>query len=111
MIYELNKGGLRSFALAVSTALEGPWKRVTDKYATGNQLKTADGVAAWTEMVSHGELLRSGHNERMEYDPGNCRWLVQGILKKDSNVPYPSLPWKLGIMREVDSGGGRLQPE
>jgi len=34
----------------------------------------------------------------MEYDPGACRWLVQGILKKEAVVPYPSLPWKLGIM-------------
>ena len=110
MIYELNKSGVRSFGLATSTDLEGPWKKVTDKYATGDQLTTAGGVQTWTEMVSHGELLRSGHNERMQYDPKDCRWLIQGILKKDSNVPYPSLPWKLGIMSKVESGGEQTAP-
>jgi hypothetical protein len=102
MIYELNRQGVRSFGLAVSNSLEGPWKKVTDNYATGDQLKTADGVKSWTEMVSHGELLRTGYDQHMEYDPQNCRWLIQGILKKDMNVPYPALPWKLGIMRRIE---------
>ncbi|MDP6545239.1 MAG: non-reducing end alpha-L-arabinofuranosidase family hydrolase [Phycisphaerae bacterium] len=105
MIYELNKRGVRSFGLATSKDLEGPWKKVTDAYATGRQLKLAGGVKTWTEMVSHGELLRSGYDEKMEYDPKDCRWLIQGILKKDSKVSYPSLPWKLGIMRKVSGGG------
>jgi hypothetical protein len=102
MIYELNSGGVRSFGLATSTDLEGPWKKVTDKYATGDQLTPAGGVQTWTDMVSHGELLRSGHNERMQYDPKNCKWLIQGILRRDANVPYPSLPWKLGIMSKTE---------
>ena len=55
-------------------------------------------------MVSHGEAIRSGYTERMEYDPNNCRWLIQGILKKDSKGPYPSLPWKLGIIKKVEAG-------
>jgi len=31
--------------------------------------------------------------------------LIQGILKKDANVPYPSLPWKLGIMSKAPDRG------
>jgi hypothetical protein len=103
MIYELNQGGVRSFGVATSRELTGPWTKVTDKYATGDQLSTAPGVPKWTEMVSHGEALRSGYDQRMQYDPQACRWLIQGILKKDSNVPYPSLPWQLGIMSQVDT--------
>ena len=63
------------------------------------KLGGASGKAnAWTEMVSHGELLRAGCNEQMEYDPKNCTWLIQGILTKDSKLPYESQPWKLGLM-------------
>jgi len=102
MIYELNQGGVRSFGIATAEHLEGPWKKVTDKYATGEQLKPAVSVTRWTKMVSHGELLRSGNDERMEYDPKGCRWLIQGLMKKDANVSYPSLPWKLGIIRNVE---------
>ena len=98
MIYELNEGGGRSFGLAKSEALAGTWKKVTDRYATGGQLEYSGRAHAWTDIVSHGEVLRSGYNEYMEYDPHGCRWLIQGILKKDMKGPYPALPWKLGVM-------------
>ncbi len=98
MIYELNNAGVRSFAMATATALEGPWKKVTTRYATGDQLVTVSGVEPWTEMVSHGELLRTGYDQRMEYDPATCRWLIQGIMKNQMGVKYPFLPWKLGLM-------------
>jgi len=101
MIYELNQKGVRSFGLAIATDLYGPWKRTTDRYAAGDQLRYVDKSVKWIEMVSHGEALRSGSNERMEYDPDNCRWLIQGILKEESNVSYPALPWKLGIIQLI----------
>jgi hypothetical protein len=43
-------------------------------------------------MVSHGEVLRQGYNEQMEYDAKDCRWLIQGILKKDLNLIYEAQP-------------------
>ena len=107
MIYELNEGGVRSFGLASSAHLAGPWQKVTDRYATGEQLAYAHEVKAWTEMVSHGEALRSGYEERMEYEPHGCRWLIQGILRRDLQGPYPSLPWQLGIMTKVESSSGQ----
>lgn len=98
MIYELNHGGIRSFGLARASHLEGPWEKVTDCYATGDQLRFDKGTAKWTEMVSHGEVLRSGYNQKLEYDPRNCSWIIQGILNNDNKGPYPSLPYKLGII-------------
>jgi hypothetical protein len=98
MIYELNEGGVRSFGLATSEHPKGLWTRVTDRYATGDQLESCGKAGAWTEMVSHGETLRSGYDQRMEYEPRGCRWLVQGLLRRDLRGPYPSLPWKLGII-------------
>lgn len=102
MIYELNNDGIRSFGLAVAQHLEEPWKKVTDSYATGNQLKYLRDTKQWTEMVSHGEVIRTGYNQNMEYDSENCSWLIQGILKDEMNMDYPSLPWKLGIMSNSD---------
>lgn len=102
MIYELNHGGVRAFGLATAGQLEGPWHKVTDRYATGDQLQFAGSGKPWTEMVSHGEAIRTGYNQRMEYDPANCRWLIQGILTSQSKVSYPSLPWKLGIITKIE---------
>jgi hypothetical protein len=100
MIYELNDGGVRSFGLARSVHLAGPWEKVTDRYATGDQLRYTG--KAWTDMVSHGEALRSSYDERMEYGPRGCRWIVQGMLNEDARGPYPSLRWKLGVMTRIE---------
>jgi len=65
MIYELDEGGMRAFGLATAEDLAGPWKKVTDSYATGEQLKYNDEQEKWTEMVSHGEVIRTGYNQEM----------------------------------------------
>jgi len=98
LIYEINKNNIRSFGLAKAKKLTGPWERVTDTYATGDQLKFVGKKAVWTEMVSHGEALRSGYDEKMEYEPEKSRWLIQGLKKNETNVSYPKLPWKLGVI-------------
>jgi len=103
MIYELNNKGIRSFGLARATHPEGPWNKVTDHYATGKQLVPVGTNGIWTEMVSHGEVIRSGYNEQMEYNPKACRWLFQGILEKENKGPYELLPWKIGIMKRIES--------
>lgn len=99
LIYELNNKGIRSFGLAKAKNLEGPWKKVTDMYATGKQLKWAQKQVVWSEMVSHGEAIRSGYNQYMEYEPKSSQWLIQGIRKDELGHEYQSLPWKLGIIK------------
>lgn len=104
MIYELNSNGIRSFGIATANNLKGPWKKVTDNYASGEQLRFAGESEVWTEMVSHGEVLRSGYNQQMEYEPDKCKWLIQGMLKKDAVLPYPSRSWQLGIITPLKVG-------
>ena len=105
MIYELEKGGVRSFGLATATHPEGPWKKVTDHYATGDQLRYREESGKWTEMVSHGEVLRSGYDQNMEFDPQGCRWLIQGIMNQELNGHYDLLPWKLGLITKIEENG------
>lgn len=105
MIYELNDDGFRSFGLARSGSISGPWRKVTDRYATADHLEYGEQAEAWTEMVSHGEVLRAGYNQQMEYDPKNCAWLIQGHLKKDSKLSYELQPWKIGLMSRIVRAG------
>jgi hypothetical protein len=102
MIYELNERGLRSFGLATAESLTGPWHKITDRYATGDQLRPTDPTNIWAEMVSHGEALRTGYDQRMEYDPNNTRWLIQAIRKDQLKDPYPTLPWQLGLITKIE---------
>lgn len=99
MIYELNNDGIRSYGLAMANRLEGPWKRVTDRYATVDQLDYVAHSDQWTGMVSHGEVIRTGYDQFMEYDPAGVRWIIQGIMTDEMSADYPSLPWKHGIIR------------
>jgi len=99
MLYELRgDGGLRRYGLARAPRLGGPWANVTDHFATGEQLQYHTGEAVWTEEVSHGELLRCGHNQHLEYDPTDTRFLIQGLKSVEHAGPYPDLPWRMGII-------------
>lgn len=97
LFYELNTDGIRSFGVAEAASLQGPWKKVADAYAAGEGLATSN-RPAWTEMVSHGELLHSGNDQRLEYDPEHVRWLIQGLRKAQYQGDYAELPWRLGLM-------------
>jgi hypothetical protein len=101
MIYERNNEGVRSFGLAKAKHLQGPWHLVTEEYANGNQLQYIGDANPWTEMVSHGEAIRTGYDQTMEYDATNCRWLIQGILRDQLQGPYPTLPWRLGVIQQM----------
>ena len=98
MVYELNDDGERSFGLATARDLSGPWNKVTDEYATGGQIQYGTGQPVWTEMVSHGEAIRTGYDEFMEYDPDGGRWIIQGLKKSELTEEYVQLPWKLGVI-------------
>ncbi len=101
MIYELKNETIRSFGIAVADDLNGPWHKVTDTYATGAQLKYTGQSKPWLEMISHGEVIRSDCNQLMEYQPDDCEWLIQGILKNDYQGSYAMLTWKLGIIKKA----------
>ncbi len=102
MIYELNGQGVRSFGLARASRLAGPWEKVTDTYAAGPQLSYVSDEVRWTDMVSHGEMVRAGYDQRLEYDASNPVMLIQGRRDNAGDTPYPDLSWSLGAIR---SGG------
>ncbi len=51
-------------------------------------------------MVSHGKAIRSGYSQRLECEPEDCRWIIQGLVKEDLKAPCPSLPRRLGIIKK-----------
>jgi endo-1,4-beta-xylanase len=53
----------------------------------------------WTDCVSHGELLRTGFDQRLEVDPTRLRFLIQGVLDSDrEGKKYGEIPWRLGML-------------
>ena len=64
--------GNRFFRSFVSPTLDGVWTPLaadwTNPFAGKTNVTFADG-AAWTNDISHGELVRDGYDQRLEIDP------------------------------------------
>jgi hypothetical protein len=58
----------------------------------------------WSDVISHGELLRAGYDERLEVDPTALCFLFQGVTDEArAGKPYGEIPWRLGLL-EWDEG-------
>jgi hypothetical protein len=95
---EQNGGESRYFGMARAARLAGPWTVSEERFASGAQLAYSAGQAHWTDEVSHGELLRSGWDERLEAPAERWEFLVQGLTRKQHHGEYPLLPWRLGLI-------------
>ena len=53
----------------------------------------------WSDVISYGELLRGGYDERLETGPANLRFLFQGVLDAErQGKNYGEIPWRLGLL-------------
>ncbi len=61
------------------------------------------GEIGWTTSISHGELIRSGIDERLEVDPAKLQFLYQGVSDSDrEGRAYGKILWKLGLLKAAD---------
>jgi hypothetical protein len=94
-------GGWRYYKAYLADSLDGKWKPLADTWAKPfagptNVIFAGD---KWADSISHGELLRTGYDQALEVDPGNLRFLFQGVLDKDRvGKPYGQIPWRLGVL-------------
>src|SRR5262249_50391850 len=71
----------RYYKAYLADRLEGEWKPVaaTKEQPFAGSGNTRPTGAPWTDSFSHGELLRAGHDEKLEVEPSNLRFLFQGV--------------------------------
>jgi hypothetical protein len=101
----------RYFRAFTATSLDGAWQPLAaeewNPFAGRSNVTFPGG--AWTEHISHGELIRSGHDQRMTIDPCNLQFLYQGHT---SDIPpgtdYSQMPYELALLTQTNSqcGGG-----
>ncbi|KYF79085.1 alpha-L-arabinofuranosidase [Sorangium cellulosum] len=89
----------RFFRSWTSESLDGPWTPLADTKANpfaGPANVTFEGTD-WTDDISHGELTRSGIDERMTINPCDMQFLYQG-RDPNSREEYGRLPYRLGLL-------------
>lgn len=99
LLVEAWPSGPRMFRSWTSTSLDGPWTPLADTdanpFAGNNNVEWPTGK--WANGISHGELVRSGYDERLTVDPCNLEFLYQG--QAGNGATYDTIPYKLGLLR------------
>ena len=99
-IVEAQGNARRYYKAYLADRLEGPWRPLADTqakpFASAANVQQDD---PWTANISHGELIRTGVDERMEVDPANLQFLFQGASDEEyQGHPYGQIPWRLGLL-------------
>jgi hypothetical protein len=100
-IIEAIGAGGRYYRSWTATSLAGPWTPLAaseqNPFAGAANVRYEQGVADWTNDVSHGEILRDGVDQTMTIDACNLRFLYQG-RDPASGGEYSQLPYRLGLL-------------
>ncbi len=94
----------RYFRSWIADTLDGewlPWQASGSFPFAGERNVTFEGTA-WTADISHGEMVRAGHDETLSVEPCNLQYLFQGT---DPAAPtggdYNKIPWHLGLLTQT----------
>jgi hypothetical protein len=96
-----NGHGWRYYKSYVAEKLDGKWiplaAQKDQAFASMRNVKQSG--TKWTDAISHGELIRTGHDEKLEVDGDKPQFLIQGVLDKDRvGKKYGDIPWRLGLL-------------
>jgi hypothetical protein len=105
LIEAQNGHGWRYFKAYTADRLDGDWQPLaaTRDQAFASLKNVTQPDERWTDCISHGELIRTGVNERLEVDPARLRFVFQGVLDRQrQGKGYGAIPWRLGILEAAD---------
>jgi hypothetical protein len=97
-----NGHGWRYYKAYLADRLDGLWSPLAaekDK-SFASMLNVKHPAERWTDVISHGELLRAGYDEKLMVDPNSLRFLFQGVTDRArTGKNYGQIPWHLGLLK------------
>lgn len=103
LVEAIGPGVKRYYKAFLADRLDGEWQPVAGTwekpFASINNVRFAPGVEAWTDSISHAELLRAGCDETLTVDPADLRLVFQGCSAQErAGKNYGQFPWRLGLL-------------
>jgi endo-1,4-beta-xylanase len=105
LVEAIGSDGRRYFRSWTANGITGAWTPLADTesnpFARWSNVTFPDG--AWTQDISHGEMIRAGIDQTMEIDPNCLHYLYQG-MDPAAGGDYSQLPWRLGLLTQMTHG-------
>jgi hypothetical protein len=110
IIEGIGSDGRRYFRAWTSNRLDANFNQWTplaesqaNAFARSNNVSFPGG--AWTQDISHGEMLRASNDQTLTIDPCNMRFLYQGV-SPSAGGNYSQLPYRLGLLTQTNTSPG-----
>ena len=102
----IEENGRRYYKAYLADRLDGPWRPWADSaerpFAGWRNIQPAPGVEAWTDNVSHGELVRTNFDQTPTVDPQQLQFVFQGMLEEHKvGRQYGQFSWRIGMLTPV----------
>lgn len=99
----------RYYQAYLAERLDGEWKPLatTKEKPFAGPANTRFVGGNWADSFSHGELLRAGHDEKLEVDPARLVFLFQGVSDEArKGKKYGEVPWRFGLLEPAAAAQG-----
>jgi endo-1,4-beta-xylanase len=102
--FDQTSGNHRYFRSWVADSLDGPWLpwQASGSYPFAGEENVSFEGTPWTHDISHGELIRAGHDEQLEIDACDLQLLYQGSdPMAETGGDYNKIPWHIGLLTQA----------
>jgi len=104
MIVEAIGSKGRYFRSWTANSLSGAWSPLaaSESKPFAGDANVSFPTGKWSQGISHGEILRTGYDQNLEISACGMSFLYQG-LAPGAGGSYGSLPYRLGLLTQVDA--------